>query len=197
MFDPFFTTKFAGRGLGLSAVLGIMRLHGGAIRVTSVPGDTTMEVLWPVMADVPAIKTGSRAIEQPPPRVTPKPGTHGKVLVIDDEMYVRELAASALQELGYEVMLAGDGATALALFQKHRSEVRFAVLDMMMPGMTGDRVLDALRILRPDLPAVVISGFTDGRIINTGSGTRTEFLQKPFHPEELIAVVERLMKIQK
>ncbi|MBA4191173.1 MAG: hypothetical protein C0467_24600 [Planctomycetaceae bacterium] len=189
MFDPFFTTKFAGRGLGLSAVLGIMRLHGGAIRVTTAPGNTMIEVLWPAIREMPSVATLAVTATQPAPHAA------AKALVVDDEMYVREMAVCAMQELGYESLVAGDGATALDLFQQNRGEVQIAVLDVMMPGMTGDQLLQALRVLQPDLPAVVISGFTDRRTIKTGPGTRTEFLQKPFHPEDLIAVVERMMKV--
>src|SRR5438067_752112 len=112
MFDPFFTTKFAGRGLGLSAVLGIMRAHGGAVRVDTAPGrGTTVEVLWPVIAE--AGPTDTKA-------PTPARNSAGKALVVDDEIFVREVTASALEELGYEPLLAGDGPAALDLFRKNR-----------------------------------------------------------------------------
>jgi two-component system, cell cycle sensor histidine kinase and response regulator CckA len=182
MFDPFFTTKFAGRGLGLSAVLGIMRAHQGAIRVsTELSRGTTVETLWPV--------TG---VEPTPLAERPHAG---KALVVDDEMYVREVTASTLQELGYEPLLAGDAPTALSLFRDNRETVRVAVLDVVMPGMTGDQLLRELRAIDPALPAVLVSGFTDRRVIKeaTGTGVGTEFLQKPFHPEELIAVVRRVL----
>jgi CheY-like chemotaxis protein len=155
--------------------------------VTTAPGHTTVEALWPAVGEQPL------AVDQPEaPPAAPK--SRGKALVIDDEMFVREVAASALQELGYEPLLAGDGQTAFQLFLKHRSEVRLVVLDVMMPGMTGDQVLEALRTVNPTLPAVVMSGYTDRRAIRTGPGTRTEFLQKPFHPEELFAIAEQLLK---
>jgi two-component system, cell cycle sensor histidine kinase and response regulator CckA len=189
MFDPFFTTKFAGRGLGLSAVLGIMRAHGGAIRVATTPGrGTAVEVLWPVVPDhsQPAAVTALGSVSR---------GSSGMALVVDDEMYVREVTASTLEELGYRPLLAGDGASALELFRHHRADVRVAVLDMVMPGMTGEQVLEGLRALNADLPSVIVSGFTDKRGIGTGIGTRTEFLQKPFHPEELIAAVKRVTSV--
>jgi CheY-like chemotaxis protein len=186
MFDPFFSTKFAGRGLGLAAVLGIMRAHGGAIRVETYPArGTTVEVLWPVVATNGGTPTlGS---------ITFTRQSAGKALVVDDEMYVREVTASTLEELGYETLLAGDGATALELFRKHQNEIRVAVIDVVMPSMMGDQLLDELRLLAPTLPAVIVSGFTDRRVIKPGSGDNTQFLQKPFHPEELIAVVKRVM----
>jgi signal transduction histidine kinase/CheY-like chemotaxis protein len=177
MFDPFYTTKFAGRGLGLAAVLGIMRAHHGAIRVVTGPGKgTTVETLWPVVAAEPAA-----------------PAAPGKALVVDDEMYVREVTASTLQELGFEPLLAGDGPSALALFRANRDAVRVAVLDVVMPGMLGDQLLRELRALDPRLPAVLVSGFTDRRVVGAASGRNTEFVQKPFHPEELIAAVRRVM----
>ena len=103
MFDPFYSTKFAGRGLGLAAVLGIMRADHGAIRVmTSVGEGTAVEVLWPVIA------IESAATPAAVGRALP-----GKALIVDDEMYVREVTASTLQELGYEPLMAGEGISAL------------------------------------------------------------------------------------
>ena len=103
MFDPFFSTKFAGRGLGLAAVLAIMRAHHGAIRVrTGVGEGTSVEVLWPVIASEPAATPAAVGRALP-----------GQALIVDDEMYVREVTASTLLEIGYEPLMAGEGITAL------------------------------------------------------------------------------------
>jgi two-component system cell cycle sensor histidine kinase/response regulator CckA len=136
-------------------------------------------VLWPVVTETVAERKPAQGQK-----------TGGKALVVDDEIFVRELTASTLEELGYEPLLAGDAVAALDLFRKHRDAVGLAVLDVVMPGMSGDELLDQLRVFAPDLPVVVVSGFADRRALRPGA--RTEFLQKPFHPEELIAVVKRV-----
>jgi PAS domain S-box-containing protein len=179
MFDPFFTTKFPGRGLGLAAVLGIVRTHRGGLHVATAPGrGTTVSAYWPLPAGAA-------------PRPAPAPQS-ALALVVDDEMFVREVTASALQEMGFTPLLAADGPSAIDLFRRHRAAVKVAVIDVVMPGMTGDRVLEALREIEPGLPAVLVSGFTDRRVVKSGFGARTAFVQKPFHPEELMEAVRRL-----
>ena len=185
MFDPFFTTRFAGRGLGLAAVLGIMRTHRGAIRVESAPGrGARIETYWPAVAS---------SVE---PAAVPESRRAGPLaLVVDDEMFVREVTASTIQELGFEPLVAGDAALALELFAKHHNAIRVAVIDVVMPGKTGDQLLRELRSAAPSLPAVLVSGFTERQAIGSLLDERTEFLQKPFHPEELLAALRRVLQM--
>jgi PAS domain S-box-containing protein len=200
MFDPFFTSHFPGRGLGLPAVLGIVRTHRGAIQVQSAPGrGTTVQIFWP-NADSPTLGLESRSGE-PDDRstrsvISANPSTP-LALVVDDEMYIREVVASTLQDLGYEPLLAGDGRAGLDLFRQHHEAIRIAVIDVVMAGQTGDQLLDSIRATAPDIPAVMISGYTDRRLGGEKYSSRhgrTEFLQKPFRPEDLAAAVKRVME---
>src|SRR5262249_55546387 len=162
-FDPFFTTKFAGRGLGLAAVLGIVRAHKGGLHVATELGrGTTISVYWP-------IATNPSPASERPVRAT------AAALVIDDEMFVREGTASTLEEMGFTPLLAADGPSGIDLFRSHRDTIKIAVVDVIMPGMTGDQVLETLRGIDPTLPVLLVSGFTDRRIIKSAFSARTEF----------------------
>lgn len=189
IFDPFFTTKVAGRGLGLAAVLSIVRFNGGALKVSTSPArGTTFRVLFPVLSGVPAQRVVVEGQSVKDWR------GEGVILVVDDEPVVQDVARVTLERFGFSVILAGDGRSAVDLYRQYRREVRAILLDLTMPVMDGDKALEQLRCISPTVPVVLSSGYSRHTSVRELlRDESTTFIQKPYRPVALIETLKQVL----
>ncbi len=196
IFDPFFTTKHTGRGLGMSAVHGIVRGHQGAIMIDSCPGKgTSVRVLFPAGERPTAQPAQPTAIDQESGRAAQAALLSGTVLVVDDEQMVCDLVAASLTGMGLQVLTAADGMDAVVLFRQHADEIVCVLLDLTMPNMDGAATLELLRQIRPDVRVILSSGYDEQEATRRFSGQGLAgFLHKPYQLNALRDQVRRVVQ---
>ncbi len=195
IFDPFFSTKFAGRGLGLAALLGIVRGHKGAVNVYSEPNQgTVFKLFFPVMKKEALAKQLPEEDKGQKEKVLDEWQTTGLALIADDEEAVRAFTREVLQRHGMTVITADDGKEAIALYEKHKDKIRIALVDLMMPFVNGQEVLEHVRSDNPDLPIIISSGYSETEILDRfRKNPPTDFLQKPYRAVALSALLKKTL----
>jgi PAS domain S-box-containing protein len=186
IFDPFFTTKFTGRGLGLSAVQGIVRSHRGALKVYTKPGQgTTFKALFPA---------SEKAVSEHEPVVHGDLAGAGLVLIVDDEEIVAKTARHTLERFGYRTETAPDGKTALDIYRRDPDRIDLVLLDLTMPVMSGEQTLREIQLLRPSARVLLTSGYNEVEAVQRFAGKGLAgFIQKPYTSMALARKVKEIL----
>jgi hypothetical protein len=190
LFEPFFTTKERGHGtgLGLATVYGVIQQSGGGVDVQSIAGDgSTFTVYFPLASEREAAPARSE-----PPETSER--GEGTILLAEDDDAVRAIACTTLERAGYRVLAASDGLRALALLAEHPEEIDLLLTDVIMPNMNGRELAERLSALRPGVPVLFVSGYTDNVLADHGiPQLETALLDKPFTPASLTAAVAAIL----
>jgi CheY-like chemotaxis protein len=189
IFEPFYTTKFTGRGLGMSAIRGIVKAHDGTLHLTSTPGvGTSFKVCFPVP---------EKSDDAAPPLTTtasPEKGD-GIILLVDDEQIIRDMAEMLLETLGFSVLTASNGSESVEIYRERSHEIDLVLLDLIMPVMGGVEAYKKLRTINQTLPIIICSGYgvesLSGAIDND---EHAGFVHKPYKPSELRTVIMRMKR---